>query len=93
MEMAVRFEDLRAVLCEDCAWHSRKKQRASYEQQGLGIHERAYRLRPEAIASPASCRAGTHLTRATTQPLPVSLGNTRWHLWSTHFAPRRFAET
>lgn len=52
------------------------------------IHERAYHLHPEAMTSLVSCRVGTHLTRITTQPLPVSLDDKLWHPWSTQLSPQ-----
>ena len=63
------------------------------EQEGLVIHGRARHLHPQAMASPISCRVGTHLTGTTTQPLPVSLDDECGILGPPTSAPKHFAQT
>lgn len=69
-----------------------KNQLTGSEQEGLVIHGCACHLHPEAMASPISCRVGTHLTGTATQPLPVSLDDKLWHPWSTHLSPQAFCQ-
>lgn len=57
------------------------------------IHWRASHLRPEAVTSLVSCRARTHLTRTTAQPLPVSLDDELWHPRSAQLSPKHLAQT